>query len=280
MKILIIGNGWLGNRCLESWSDSKMLNCRVRSAEEVFGYGFYRSTGWDKPDVILNAAGVVGKPNVDWCEDNVMQTYEGNTKLPLEIAKACAKENVYMLHIGTGCVYYGYKDGGWLPNDHANPEAVYTRTKYAADLILSKLPNVGVARIRMPIDSKPHPGNLLDKLISYENIVDVTNSITVVDDMIKAFRIMLESRVVGIHHIVNPDPISHKNIIRLYNNFVNTDFNCKWIKERELVEKGLAKKIRSNNYLNSDSLKEYGIEMTPTFDAIVNLMKEYKKNLV
>ena len=42
-------------------------------------------------------------------------------------------------------------------DDFANPSAFYSRTKYAADLVLSRLPAVSVVRLRMPVDTCPSP---------------------------------------------------------------------------------------------------------------------------
>ena len=53
---------------------------------------------------------------------------------------------------------------------------------------MATLPNIGIARIRMPIDDRPSPGNLINKLVSFKKIVDVENSVTVVPEMIKVFR--------------------------------------------------------------------------------------------
>jgi dTDP-4-dehydrorhamnose reductase len=36
-----------------------------------------------KPDVVINAAGKTGKPNVDWCEDHKEETLRSNDTGPL-----------------------------------------------------------------------------------------------------------------------------------------------------------------------------------------------------
>ncbi len=181
MKILIIGRGFIGKRCHETWGDSVMAEGRVNSVANVVAL-----IEKHRPDAVLNAAGVVGKPNVDWCETHPLETIQGNTTLPLLIAEACQQKQVYLLHIGTGCVYYGYSPDplGWKEDEPANPSAVYTRSKYAADLTLSTLPRVGIARIRMPIDEISFAGNLINKLASYAKVADVRNSVTVIEDMI------------------------------------------------------------------------------------------------
>lgn len=271
-KILIIGAGWLGQRCAEVWSDAILSDKIIKSVDDVIAL-----LDEHKPSAVLNAAGIVGKPNVDWCETNQTATIFGNTILPLMIAEACQLKKIYLLHMGTGCIFYGESPeaGGWKENDFANPSAVYTRSKYAADLCLSTLPNVGIARIRMPIDESPSKANLIDKLISYERVVDVENSVTVIPDMIMAFRSLLEQKAEGIFHVVNPGTIKHREIISMYEELVDANHKNEWITAVDLVSEGLAKKKRSNNILSSDNLIKLGIKMRPVKEAIRDAMIKY-----
>jgi dTDP-4-dehydrorhamnose reductase len=271
-KILIIGNGFLGKKCAAAWPDAVLSDKIITSVKDVEDL-----IDEHKPDSILNAAGIVGKPNVDWCETHQLETIKGNTILPLLIAEACQNKNVYMLHMGTGCVYYGYANdpNGWREDDHPNPSAVYTRSKYAADLALSTLPHVGIARIRMPIDSQPSAGNLIDKLASFSRVVDVVNSVTVVEDMIYAFKELLEKQAVGIFHVTNPGAIKHAEILEMYREIVDPSHVNEWISAQELVDSGLAKKTRSNNILRSDNLIKLGINMRPVHEAVRDTLKKY-----
>lgn len=273
MKILIIGNGYLGSRCATVWQDATVSDTHIHSVEDV-----RTLIDQHQPDAVLNAAGIVGKPNVDWCEDHQMETIKGNTILPLFIAQACQKNGIYLLHLGTGCVFYGrspHADGMWQESDHANPIAAYSKAKYAADLSLSLLPNVGIARLRMPIDHIPHPANLIDKIATYPMVVDVINSVSVVDDLIGALHGLLEQRASGIFHTVNPGAISHREIVDLYKRYVDSAHTNEWITEEELVTKGLAKKKRSNNIMRTDRLAEYGITMREVHEAVLDTMKKY-----
>lgn len=273
-KILIIGNGFLGKRCAESWPEAVVSDKIIKSVQDVEDL-----LDEYKPDSVLNAAGVVGKPNVDWCETHQLETVAGNTVLPIMIAEACVNKGVYLLHMGTGCIYYGYSSDpkGWKESDPANPLAVYTRSKYAADLVLSTLPNIGIARIRMPIDHIPSPGNLIDKLASYKKVVDVENSVTVIDDMIQVFGELLEKQATGIFHVTNPGSIKHKEILEMYNEIVDPNHTNEWITAEELVVEGLAKKTRSNNVLNSENLEKLGIKMRPVKEALRDTLEKYAK---
>jgi dTDP-4-dehydrorhamnose reductase len=275
MKILIIGKGWLGGKCASAWPDAIISEKIIADEKDVLAL-----IDVHHPDAILNAAGVVGKPNVDWCETHQLETIAGNTVLPITIASACQKRGVYLLHIGTGCIFYGASPHGgpWTENDAGNPVAVYSKSKYAADLALSTLPNVGIARIRMPIDDHPFVGNLIDKLASYRQVVDVENSVTVVPDMILVFRQLLEKKASGIFHCTNPGSITHKKLVSLYEKYVDPTHKNEWITEVELVSCGLAAKKRSNNIMTSVNLPKFGIMMRSIDEAIEDVFKKYSTN--
>lgn len=272
MKILIIGKGLVGGRCAELWADAEVAEGYVRTTAEALAL-----LDKHRPDAVLNAAGIVGKPNVDWCEDHALATMVGNTMLPLMIAEACQERNVYLLHVGTGCVYYGYStdSAGWKESDFPNPSAVYTRTKYAADLALSVLPNVGVGRIRMPIDSVPSRANLIDKLAAYPQVVDVVNSATIMEDMAVVFHQLLEKKATGIFHVTNPGALRHREILELYKKYVDPNHHNEWITDVQLVDRGLAKKKRSNTLLQSENLARYGIFMPEIHESLEMTIKKY-----
>lgn len=272
MKILIIGNGYIGSRCAEAWPDAVLSGKIINSTDDVL-----QLLEQYQPEAVLNAAGIVGKPNVDWCETHQLETVKGNSILPVIIAEACAQKNIYLLHIGSGCVFYGEApDGrGWKETDFANPQAVYTKSKYAADLALMTLPGVGIARIRMPIDHIPYAGNLINKLASYKKVIDVENSVTIIEDMIAVFRQLLEKKAVGIFHVTNPGSIKHKDILDKYKEIVDPSHETEFIKEEELVSLGLAAKKRSSNVLQSENLEKAGITMRPIREALQDTMEKY-----
>lgn len=274
MKILIFGNGYIGNRCAEAWGDQAILSTvRVNSREDAVN-----EIKRVNPDVVFNAAGIKGRPNVDWCEDHPAETMRGNTLMPLMLADACHETGHYLLHMGSGCIFYddsSHEDNAWREGDFGNPTATYSRSKWAADLVLSTFPNVAVARIRMPIDWKPSAGNLIDKLASYPKVIDVENSVTVIDDMIDVFYQLLEKKAPGIFHVTNPGTLKHKETLGLYKELVDPNHSCEWIDNDELVKQGLAKKGRSNNFLYSENLEKAGIKMRPVQEAIIDTMKKY-----
>lgn len=272
MNILIIGNGFVGKRCADAWSDATLIDTRVNSVQEVLAL-----IDTHQPDVILNAAGVRGKPNVDWCETHQLETIAGNVTLPIMIAEACQSRGIYLLHIGSGCIFYGESPDpkGWKEEDFGNPSAVYSKSKYAADLALSVLPNVGIGRIRMPMDYIPSSGNIIDKLAQYSKIIDVENSLTVIEDMVAVFRQLLEKKATGIFHVTNPGSIRHRDIIALYEALVEPLPPKEWVKDEDQVALGLTQKKRSTNILQNIALTKWGITMRSVQEAARETMMKY-----
>lgn len=273
MKILIFGNGYIGNRCHREWPGSVLSEKKVFTREDAL-----EEIRTHNPDVVFNAAGIKGKPNVDWCEDNQHVTMRGNTLMPLLLADACNEAGVYLLHMGSGCIFYGdspHEDKAWREGDHGNPEPVYSRSKWAADLVLSTLPNVGIGRIRMPIDWQPSAGNLIDKLARYPKVIDVENSVTIIDDMIEVFYQLMEKRAEGVFHVTNPGTMRHRELLGLYKELVDPDHSCEWISNEDLVKQGLATKGRSNNFLHSGRLSEHQIHMRPIDVALRDTLEKY-----
>lgn len=273
MKILIFGaKGYIGGRMLESWPEAVASDAHIDDREAVL-----RELDRHQPDAVVNAAGKTGRPNIDWCETHQTETYRSNVIGPLVLAEACQERGVYLLHLASGCIFYGPSPDpkGWREYDFANPLSFYSRTKYAADLLLSKMPNVGIARIRMPIDDRPNPRNLINKLVGYKQVIDVENSVTIIPDMINVCHQLIEKRAAGIFHVANPGTARHRTVLDLYREYVDPTHQNEWISTEEMMKRGLAKAARSNCILQSGRLKELGIQMRPIDEALRETMKTY-----
>jgi 3,5-epimerase/4-reductase len=234
-----------------------------------------------RPASVVNAAGKTGHPNVDWCESHPIETMRSNVVGPAVLAEACAEFGAHLLHLGSGCIFYGPSPspGGWREDDFANPSAFYSRTKYAADLVLSLLPNVAIVRLRMPIDTAPGPRNLITKLARYAQVVDVENSVTIVPDLVGVVEALVERKATGIFHATNPGPMRHSQLLALYREFVDPSHQFTLIREEELVNRGLAVRARSNCILASDRLEALGIHMRPSEAALQEIFPEYARQL-
>jgi len=273
MTTLVFGAGFLGERlarCLPRAALARGVDISDRQA-------VLSALRAHAPTAAVNAAGKTGRPNVDWCEAHPLETSRANVTGALVLAEACAELGVHLLHLGSGCIFYGPSPspGGWREDDFANPTSFYSRTKYAADLVLSRLPNIAVVRLRMPIDTAPGPRNLITKLAGYSQVIDVENSVTIVPDLVEVVGALLERRATGVFHATNPGPVRHTQLLALYRRFVNPDHRFTLIAEDELVRRGLATRARSNCILANERLESLGVRMRPSEAALTDVFRQY-----
>lgn len=278
-KILIFGRkGWLAKRFNEFFENSEISDVDITDLKAV-----RRELRKKGPDVVINAAGRTGRPNIDWCEEHRKETATSNIVGPLILSEACKERRIYWVHLGSGCVFQGNGPNGkgFKEINKPEPPSFYTETKLWADEILkAKNSSVLILRLRMPVDNRSHPRNLIDKLASYDYVINSQNSITVVPDFLEVAKQLIEKRRLGIYHVVNPGTISPAEITELYKKEVNPKHK-KFIviSNEQLHGLTLVKAKRSNCVLNTDKLKKEGIKLKPIKERIAGLLREYKVNL-
>jgi 3,5-epimerase/4-reductase len=274
MRILVFGRGFMGERLSRDLPGASLHAADIADESAVRA-----ALKEHRPDAVVNAAGKTGRPNVDWCETHMAETMRSNVEGALVLARACSDAGVYLLHLGSGCVFYGPSPtpGGWREDDFANPKSFYSRTKYAADVVLAKVPSVAVVRLRMPIDSVPGPRNLITKLAGYKQVIDVENSVTVVDDLVGVVAALVERRAAGVFHATNPGTMRHRDLLGLYKEHVDPGHTYELIDEDELVARGLAKLGRSNCILANENLEKLGVKMRPIGVALRDAMIRYAR---
>ena len=209
---------------------------------------------------------------------------------PILLAEQCAKKSIHLVHVGSGCIFFGESpnthksilqqkivyDYGWNESDFANPKSFYSKTKYSCDLAIQDMDNVSILRIRMPISDKNNQRNLINKLRGYQNIIDIPNSVTFVSDFVKCIDWVIKNKVTGTFHVTNPEPLTAVQVMREYQKHVPSHkFNI--ISEAELDKLTAAK--RSNCILDSTKLNNAGFFLTPTQEALKECMANYIKNL-
>lgn len=283
MKYLIFGKkGWLAQKFNDFLEDSEISEVDVTDLESL-----RKELDEKKPEIVINAAGKTGRPNIDWCEEHDTETIISNVIGARKIFRACSERGIYWVHLSSGCIFQGggfsAKGGpasGWREedDDKATPPSWYSWTKYWTDQFLKDKP-VLIVRLRLPIDNQPGPRNLIDKLLKYSKVINDENSVTVIPDFLKAVKQLIEKRRTGVYHVVNPGTISPSRIMEIYKEIVNPEHQFEVIADQDLYKQGLAVARRSNCVLNTDKLQEEGIYLKPINERIVEIMKEYKANL-
>jgi len=127
----------------------------------------------------------------------------------------------------------------------------------------------------MPLSYEHNDRNLITKLLKYDKICSIPNSMTILDDMLPISIDMMKNKETGIYNFTNPGTISHNEILELYKNIV--DNNIKWENFDIEEQNKIIKSKRSNNKLDTSKLeKKYNIINIK--DGIVNMFNNMKKN--
>lgn len=275
MKTIVFGRGFLGTRIANKFGYSSVgyeVNPINLDALRMF-------FDFQSPDMVVNAIGKTGRPNIDWCEENREATVESNIVAAINLCTECSTRGIYFVHIGSGCIYEGDNKGeGFREDDEPNfygPQ-FYSTTKMLVEKIIKEFPGL-ILRIRMPIDDRPHPRNLIDKLAGYKKIIDTQNSMTTVPHMLDALKTLVDRRREGIYNLVNSGTISAKEIMKMYQEIVNPShtFGEMSLEELNLVTEG----IRSNCRLNTEKLESEGIYLLEIREAVRECLLNYRERL-
>lgn len=175
-----------------------------------------------KPDFVVNAAGLTGRPNVDWCEDHKEDVVRVNVVGTLSLVDLCNSRGIHVTNYATGCIY-SYDDEhpiggkGFTEEDPPNfSGSFYSYTKGMVEALLKPFPNVLTLRVRMPISDDLSPRNFITKITKYERVVNIPNSMTVLTELLPVSVTMTERKLKGVHNFTNPGAISHNQILDLY----------------------------------------------------------------
>jgi dTDP-4-dehydrorhamnose reductase len=240
----------------------------------------------DKPEFLINAAGYTGKPNVDACELHKAECLLGNAVLPGFISQACEEAGVPWGHVSSGCIYSGDGPGGngFTERDEPNftfragPCSFYSGTKGLGEEVLAGHPNVFVWRLRIPFDAVENPRNYLTKLMRYPRLLDVTNSISELDEFVEATLACWTKRVpFGTYNVTNPGKVTTREVVELIRRSGVCRKEFAYFSGEDEFMRTAAKTPRSNCVLNSSKLAGVGIELTPVREAVERDLKGWKK---
>ncbi|KAK9079910.1 hypothetical protein SSX86_001584 [Deinandra increscens subsp. villosa] len=228
-----------------------------------------------QPTHVFNAAGVTGRPNVDWCETHKVETIRTNVVGTLTLADVCSQEGIYMMNFATGCIFQYDNDHpqgsgiGFKEEDKPNfIGSFYSKTKAMVEEMLREYGNVCTLRLRMPISSDlSNPRNFITKITRYNKVVNVPNSMSVLDELLPISIEMAKRKCKGVWNFTNPGVVSHNEILELYREHIDPKF--KWV-NFDLEEQ--AKVIlapRSNNELDVSKLKKEFPELLSIKHSII-----------
>jgi 3,5-epimerase/4-reductase len=274
--IIVFGKGFVGRKVASALPGGVLVDTDIADAHRV------RTLLKEvQPEAVVNCAGKCGRPNVDWCERNRWLTWRSNVIGPVTLRNECSATNTFLAHISTGCAFdrYCWRQHGWEEHDRTAATCYYVRTKLAAERYLNG-PNVAILRIRMPIDDAPHPRNLLTKLSGFRYITTAMNSLTVLDDLVRAIDLIIAKRVHGIFHCVSPEKISLCDIREQLSDVEIASRCFTRVSTSQLRTLGLTQLLRSDVVLSNRRLSTLGFRFEPTRFALRRLIEKYARRTV
>jgi dTDP-4-dehydrorhamnose reductase len=269
-NILILGKGFIGSKLQEE------LGCAISDREIHSFKDADEEIKKFNPKVIINAIGYIGR-NVDECELDKDMTLEANVFVPLILAEVALRNKIRLVHISSGCIYhFDYSKDEPIDEDKIPDyfNLFYSRTKIYSEQplkILSKEYPILIIRLRIPLDNRPSPKNILSKLINYKNsIIDVPNSITYLPDFVKAVKHLIKIEAKGIYNVVNKGTLRYPELLSVYKKHV-PDFKYTVINYKDF------KLERTNIILSPEKLQKAGFDIRDIHDVMEECVQEYLK---
>ena len=290
-KILIYGgNGWIGGMMCELLSKQNIAY--VKSSVRVDN----KSAVADELDKEnpTHVMSFIGRTHgtydgekyttIDYLEQKgkITENVRDNLFSPVLLAILCSTRNIHFTYLGTGCIF-NYDDNhcltpngnGWREEDTPNFfGSSYSVVKgYTDELMHLFGTSVLNLRIRMPIVSQDTPRNFISKIIRYEKICSIPNSMTVLDELLPIALDMSLKKITGTINLVNPGVISHNEILQMYKDNGHPYFRWKNFTLEE--QSNILDSERSNNRLDTNKLKEMYPNVNNIQDAVLKCLKNW-----
>ncbi|GAV77824.1 Epimerase domain-containing protein/RmlD_sub_bind domain-containing protein [Cephalotus follicularis] len=283
LKFLIYGrSGWIGGLLGKLCKDRGILYEYGRGRLEN-RMSLMEDIRRVRPTHVFNAAGVTGRPNVDWCESHTVETIRTNVVGTLTLADVCKDHNLLMMNFATGCIFEYDKEHpegsgiGFKEEDKPNfTGSFYSKTKAMVEELLKEYENVCTLRVRMPISSDlSNPRNFITKISRYNKVVNIPNSMTVLDELLSISIEMAKRDCRGIWNFTNPGVVSHNEILEMYREYIDPQFKWENFNLEEQAKVIVAP--RSNNELDATKLKREFPQLLSIKDSIIKYVFECNK---
>ena len=291
MKVLIYGNGWIGSQFIEILKKQNInyrvslvkvdLKLKNQLLQEIDEY---------KPTNIISFIGRThGKINdtyystIDYLEKNekLFENMRDNFIGPQILASICEDQNIHFTYIGTGCIF-NYKDDDLTYKFTEDDEPNFFGSSYSiikgyTDRVMHDYKNTLNLRIRMPIIDQDNPRNFITKITKYEKICSISNSMTVLPELLPLIIDLMKMDYKGTLNFTNPGVISHNEILEMYREYVDKSFEWKNFSIDE--QNKILDSKRSNNQLDTTKLESLFPNINNIKNSIKNLLIIYKKNI-
>ena len=286
MKVLFYGSrGWIGKQFVEYLNKNNVeyVEADERADDEKAVEKEIIDTN---PTHIISFIGRTygGSFNtIDYLEQpgKLVDNVRDNLYAPMVLSILAKKYNIHFTYLGTGCIFSNVNPEESYVDEDKSPDffgSSYSIVKGYTDRLQHMFSeNTLNLRIRMPIVNYSHDRNFITKILKYDRICSVSNSMTVLEDMYPIILDMMNNKTTGTFNMVNKGIISHNEILEMYKKHIDNDFTWKnfSIEEQNLI----LLSMRSNIQLSNDKLYNMYPNIPDIKTSVEKCIKTYHSKL-
>lgn len=238
-----------------------------------------------KPEFVINAIGYTGRPNIDGTEREKLHCLITNTTVPGILAEVLGERGIPLGHVSSGCIYDGSRPDGtpFTEDDPPNfafshPQASwYSRTKTMAETMLRDCPTATIWRLRIPFDEFDNSRNYLTKIMQYERLLEVTNTISQLQEFTHiALETLLRRFPAGIYNVVNPGAIKTSEVAEAIRRSGLCDKQFQFFEDERDFLSTPGRVKRANCILSSEKLTRMGLGLRDIHEALDRTLRDWK----
>jgi 3,5-epimerase/4-reductase len=291
MKVLIYGHaGWIGQQLVDIFKKTThqviLGESRVDN-KEMLEKEINKINPTNVISLIGRTHGTYNNkeyPTIDYLEQpgKIYENVRDNLFGPVVLAMICNKYNIHLTYMGTGCIFkydedhlFGQEKNGFTEDSKPNFfGSGYSVVKGFTDELMHLFDNCLNVRIRMPITNINNSRNFITKIVNYQKICSVPNSMTVLPELLPIMIDMANKKIVGTINLTNPGLISHNEILEMYKEYVDNNFtwsNFSVEEQNKILAAG-----RSNNFLDTTRLTVLYPNVKHIKESIKEILINYK----
>jgi 3,5-epimerase/4-reductase len=280
MKWLVFGHkGWIGQQVVKIIESKEytVVTTDIRADDEQNVDKLLQDINPDRVISLIGRTHGEGYSTIDYLEQKgkLIENVRDNLYGPLVLGLLCQKYNIHYTYLGTGCIFSGYNEEYKEENTPDFFGSSYSVVKGFTDRLMKQLDdNVLNVRIRMPITSeKNNVRNFIYKITHYEKICSMTNSMSVLPELLPLMIDMADKKQTGTINLTNPGAITHNEILEMYKEIVDPTFI--WQNFTIEEQDNILLSGRSNNILDTTKLVNLYPNVKPIKESIREVLQNY-----
>jgi len=212
VEVLVLGaGGFLGQQLLKYIPNSIGSTTRIENIKDELVFL--------KPKYVVSAAGIAGKPTVNWCESHKEETTFVNLTQQLNLIHMCKELGIHLTILGSAQVYDGEKY--FTEDDKPNFDLLfYSRMRILLEDVIRNVYENDVLYLRIvyPITLDGNEKCFLEKIKTRKhNIHNTSVSLTIVPSLFPKIKQLIDKNTVGILNFTNEGSITLENLLKVFN---------------------------------------------------------------